>query len=151
MNFNVPDSNFLISESIKDMIPDLTDEIISQARKKYITVSMELLDEQQSLVVAGSLSGVSIENVIKIDIRTKIEIGFQVVSRYVEGEKYVCKDLVIAHGDLNTHFEDELDVSSPKIYDLDHENMLCTLALDLARKSDNYNTVHHGKTSQDQQ
>lgn len=144
-----PVDNLLMSDSIRGIVPDLTEEILSQIKHRYVTVRLEAHKPDQQVIIAGSLVGISVEDVLKIDAKVKLETGFEVMSSLTLRESYLCKNLVLSLGDFDTHVNDEWDLSSAKVYDIDHESMLCTLGLDLTRKTDNYNTVHHGKTDQD--
>lgn len=128
-------NSLLVSESIKDIVPDLTDEILSQIKYRYVTAKMEIENKHQDLIVAGSLVGLSIEDAIKIDFKVKLEIGFDIISGLLYGLDYTCKNLTLNFGEEKTVIDSKLKLCSPKIYDLDHENMLCTLALDLVRRS----------------
>ncbi len=131
----IDDNNSLVSEAIRDQLPEIEEAILAQIKDRYVTVKIFLDGQQNEVIVAGSLVGISVEDSIKIDVRTKLEVAYVVTTDHLRGMEYICKGLVLDLGSSSTHLEGERGVISPKMYDFDHENMLCTLGLDLVRLS----------------
>lgn len=127
-----PQNNtLLVSDIIKDDIPDANEELLTHIKYRFVTAKLDIKNKHQDIIVAGSLVGLSIEEKIKIDFKVKLEIGFDIISGYLYGIEYECNNLHLSYADEETVISRKMRLLSPKIYDVDHENMLCTLALDL--------------------
>ena len=69
-----PKSNtLLVSDVLKDSIPEMTDDILSHAKYRFVTVKLEVQNKHQEIIVAGSLVGLCVEDVIRLDFKIKLD------------------------------------------------------------------------------
>jgi len=122
----------LMSDSLKGMIPELEEATKYSDHFVVATLMLEVANEQRTLV--GSMHGVSLGEDVKIDLRSTIEDSFFFVKLFSEGTQITCKNIQLTLGDHSFDRSNILRVSSVKMIEIDHQNKMCTLALDLIEK-----------------
>jgi len=126
----------LMSEDIKGNIPSLENPPAPKNENSFLlsTIVLACQGSEPELVV-GSISGISREDVLKIDIRTPVTVAYGWVKKSfffsidcLAVEMSMQNDSYVVPG--------KYKVRNIKLYDIDHVNKMCTLGLDLLRDSE---------------
>lgn len=131
---NDNDSRLLMSDDIKGMVPELEDDKVSMFNDSFVVAALDMSDEKEQFVVAGSLSGLSIETLesIKIDIRTALQDAYKVVKKHKTSG--LSSRMFFLHlGDDEIYFEGPYKVACIKLLEFDHQNKMCVLGIDLIK------------------
>jgi hypothetical protein len=128
------ENRLLVSDSLKDVITDLTDEEINALSATMIVASMEILYDGKIEVVSGKLLGLSYElgDNIRIDIHIELKRAYEFIKKYkVNGLS--CRVFYLHLGNDEIVSECNFKISSAKIFDFDQQMTTCTLAVDLIK------------------
>jgi hypothetical protein len=126
-------NRLLMSDSLRGMVPELEEEQFQAFQDAFVIVAVLLNDGNQTLEATGNLVGLSMENrdLIKLDVRVSIEDAYRAVGRHISGElKCDAVQLLLASDGIRINGPRR--VAALKMFDIDHNNKMCTLAIDLA-------------------
>ena len=128
------ENRLLVSDSIKDVVPDLTDEEINALSATMIVASMEILYGGKIEVVAGKLLGLSCEpgGNIRLDIHIELKRAYEFIKKY-KATGLSCRMFYLHLGNDEISNEGIFKISSAKIFDFDQQMTTCTLAVDLIK------------------
>jgi len=127
-------SRLLMSDDIKGMVPELEEDKISAFSDSFVVAALDMSDGTEQFIVAGSLTGLSIESLglIKIDIKTALRDAYTVIKKYkVTGLS--ARVFFLHLDDDEVYFEGPYSVTCPKLLEFDHQNKMCVLGIDLIK------------------
>ena len=133
----VNEDRLLVSDSLAGNIPDLEDEKTAFLRHQdaFIICVIETNDiSPNDHYFAGKMVAISCEEIIKIDMKVTLSIGFQILKNCFE-KKLIADAFQIHHGNDHIRKIGPFQIKSPKILEIDHEMKACTIALDLDSSS----------------
>ena len=123
-----------MSDSLRGMIPELEEEQFNAFQDAFVIVGLLVRSGEERHEITGNLVGVSVESrdVVKIDVRTSVTAAYRSLKRHAEGG-LTCDTCQMVLAAEATCLDGPYTVSSVKVLDFDHQNKMCTLALDLIR------------------
>ena len=129
-----------MSDDLRGKVPELDDDILKQYESNFIFGVLEGVDPQAGNNMLGNLVGLALEDPVKWDFRVGLETALRFVSRYSSEDPSAtvaipCGGFQLFLGDGVVRFPGPFVVVKPKIYDIDNNNRMCTLAVDLTRVS----------------
>lgn len=128
------DNRILVSDSLRDVVPDLDESQIEAASAFMLIAGLELMRDDCMEVIAGKVMGLSFDtdDSIKIDIHTDLRKAYDFIKSY-KTSGLSCRVLHLYIGNDEMHVEGPFKISSPKIFDFDQQMSMCTLAIDLIK------------------
>lgn len=121
-----------MSDDIKGMVPELEEDKISEYSDSFVVAALDMSSETEQFVIAGSLTGLSIESLgsLKIDIKTALKDAYSVIKKY-KTSGLSTRMFYLHLDDDEIYFEGPYKVTSPKLLEFDHQNKMCVLGIDL--------------------
>lgn len=121
-----------MSDDIKGMVPELEEDKISEYSDSFVVAALDMSSETEQFVIAGSLTGLSIESLgsLKIDIKTALKDAYTVIKKY-KTAGLSTRMFYLHLDDDEIYFEGPYKVTSPKLLEFDHQNKMCVLGIDL--------------------
>lgn len=128
------ESRLLISDSLRDVIPDLNEDQLETASSSMLIAGLEILHEGKVDIVVGKVIGLSFDSdgSVKIDIHTELGKAYDFIKNY-QTTRLSCRLLYLYLGNDETRIEGPFSVFSPKIFDFDQQMSMCTLGIDLIK------------------
>lgn len=128
------ENRILISDSLRDVVPDLDEEQVAAASALMLIAGLELASDDSAEVIVGKVMGLSfdIDDSVKIDIHTDLRKAYDFIKSY-KTSGLSCRMLHLYIGNDEMHIEGPFKISSPKIFDFDQQMSMCTLAIDLIK------------------
>lgn len=126
------ENRLLMSDSLKDVVPDLTEEEINALSATMIVATMEIIYDGKVEIVAGKLLGLSYEpeGNMRLDIHMELKKAYDFIKKY-KATRLSCRMLYLHLGNDEISNAGNFKISSPKIFDFDQQMTTCTLAVDL--------------------
>lgn len=131
-------NRLLMSEDLRGKVPELDDDILKQYESNFVFGVLEGVDPDDGNDMVGNLVGLALEETVKWDFRVNLTTALRFISRYVPdddaGQPVIpCSGFQLFLGDDVIRFPGPFIVVRPKVYDVDNNTKLCTLAVDLTR------------------
>jgi hypothetical protein len=126
------DSRILMSDELKGQVPELEDDLQTY-EDAYVIGALELRKNDEPFAVVGSLVGISIEDVIKIDLHVSIKDAHRVVSDKLLQKGLSCDAIQLIYASFEDRLAGPFQISSSKMMDFDRSLKMCTLGVDLTR------------------
>lgn len=129
-----PNNRLLMSDSLRGMVPELEEEQFKAFQDAFVIVALVMNDGTAARETTGNLVGLSLESsdVVKVDVRVSVSEAYGVVKRHLSSG-LTCEVLQLLLGDEGVRIDGPRRASVAKMYDFDHHNKMCVLALDLVR------------------
>lgn len=127
------EDRFLVSDSIRDIIPD-SQQDTDVSDDGFVIVAFSYTYGEISSVLVGSLLGISCEECsVKVDMQVSVSDVYSLVLEGIEGRSLENINLQTSHADSETSFSG-FQCKEIKVFDLDRSTKMCTLAIDLIRR-----------------
>lgn len=132
-NFFVPEPKELVSDSIKESLPDEQDyQQIYQ--ESCISVLFQFEEGVQGLF--GNLIGIELSENLKIDARIATDEAFDLIQNLASSLKErIIKNIALNYDDKLTKLRGPYKLLNTKIIEFDVNNKTCVLAIDLIKTS----------------
>jgi hypothetical protein len=129
------ENRLLLSDSLRDVLPELDEESLDEMSQAIIVVAMSLfVGDSLHDVFAGKILGFSKDSdVVKLDIYTDLKSAYSVIKKY-STTGLSCRNFYLRLNGDEISFEGRFRVSSSKIFDIDQQVKMCTLGIDLIRE-----------------
>lgn len=132
------DNRLLMSDDLRGKVPELDDDILKQYESNFVFGVLEGVDPDDGNDMVGNLVGLALEETVKWDFRVNLTTALRFISRYVSDDPsrqvlIPCAGFQLFLGEEAVRFPGPFAVVRPKIYDVDNNTRLCTLAVDLTR------------------
>lgn len=133
-NFFVPEPKELVSESIKESLPEEQDY---QKIYQESCISVLFQFEEGSMQgLFGSLIGIEISESVKIDARIATDEAFDLIqSLSATSSGRTVKNVALNYDDKITKLRGPYRLNNTKIIEFDVNNKTCVLAIDLIKTS----------------
>lgn len=129
-NFFVPEPKQLVSDSLKESLPDEQDyQQIYQ--ESCISILLHFGDGLQGLF--GTLIGIEISESVKIDARVATDEAFDFIQRLIDKSQRDVSTVVLNFDDKVTKLKGPYNLLGTKIIEFDINNKTCVLAIDLIK------------------
>lgn len=122
-----------MSDSLKGQVPELEDET-QNFDDAFVVSALELNIDEKSEIFVGNLIGISLEEIIKIDLRLNLSSAYKIIKSQLSGSNLFCEAFQLHLSDDLIRHVGPFKILSRKMIDIDHPNKMCTLALDLVRE-----------------
>jgi hypothetical protein len=126
-------NRILMSDSIRGMVPELEEDSVQKFEDSFVITALEIISNEAKEVLVGNLVGISIEDIIKVDFRIKMEDAYNIIKRATLNQEMLCAAIQLHLADDGFRIQGPFKMSSHKMLDFDHPNKMCTLALDLTK------------------
>lgn len=128
-----------MSDDLRGKVPELDDDILKQYESNFIFGVLEGADPAAGGNLVGNLVGLALEDPVKWDFRIGLETAMRFIARYSSDDaskvEVPCPGIQLFLGDDAVRFSGSFNVIKPRIYDIDNNTRMCTLAVDLMRVS----------------
>jgi hypothetical protein len=123
-----------MSDELQGKIPEFDEDVLKQYESNFVFGILADVDPGGGGSLVGNLVGFALEDPIKWDFRVSLETAVQFVSRYTADDVHIdCPHVQLMLGDQVVQFSGPFRVVRPKIYDIDNNTRMCTLAIDLVK------------------
>jgi len=129
-NFFVPEPKQLVSDSLKESLPDEHD-YQQVYQESCISIMLHFNDGLQGLF--GTLIGIELSENIKLDARVSTDEAFDFVQRLLDRNQRNISGVVLNFDDKITKLKGPYDLLNTKIVEFDVNNKTCVLAIDLIK------------------
>jgi len=126
-------NRILMSDSIRGMVPELEEDSSQNFEDSFVITALEINTNGTKSVLIGNLVGISIEEIIKIDLRVNMEDAYNFIKDFILGQKILCEAIQLHLAENAFKIQGPFKTTSYKMLDFDHPNKKCTLALDLTK------------------
>ena len=72
-------NRILMSDSIRGMVPELEEDSVQKFEDSFVITALEIISNEAKEVLVGNLVGISIEDIIKVDFRIKMEDAYNII------------------------------------------------------------------------
>lgn len=124
-----------MSDSLHGMVPELEEDSVQKFQDSFVVAAFEISINEKSEVIVGNLIGISSDEIVKIDIRTKMSEAYEISKSILQGQKVICEAFQLHYAEDNFRVQGPFSITSHKMLDFDHPNKMCILALDLIRET----------------
>jgi len=131
-------NRLLMSDDLRGKVPELDDDILKQYESNFVFGVLEGVDPDNGNDMVGNLVGLALEEIVKWDFRVNLTTALRFISKYAIDDHtrqpvIPCSGFQLFLGDDAIRFPGPFVVVRPKMYDVDNNTKLCTLAVDLMR------------------
>lgn len=127
-------NRILMSDSLKGVLPEFEEEQLKAFSESFVVTTLEVLWNDTSELISGSLVGISFESLeeIKLDIRVSTKEAYDIIKKYTSSG-LTSRVFFLHLGDDEIVFQGNYQISNPKAHSFDHQNRMCTLGVDLIK------------------
>lgn len=122
-------SRILMSDILKDQVPELESDAVDELQKQYVHVIADRRIGGQQVPIAGLLVAVLFD--ITPELEFRVELGEALAT--VKAEQLSIHSFELQHGDVTVPVPGPFMVKAARIQDVDVFNQTCVLSLQLQR------------------